>query len=121
MMRGAISDRTYLLHIRDAIQRIEDYSRVGRSEFFAKTHWQDAIIRQLEIVGEASKRLSAELRSANPAVPWRRVCGLRDVLIHHYMGVDLEAVWAIAESGIPALKEVVARLLAEDGIKQNPN
>ena len=53
--------------------RIEEYSIVGREEFFAKAHWQDAIIRQLEIVGEASKRLSEELRNANPDVPWRRV------------------------------------------------
>ena len=77
------ADRTYLLHIQDAILRIEEYASLGREEFFAKTHWQDAIIRQLEIVGEASKRLSEELRSTNPAVPWRRVCGLRDVLIHN--------------------------------------
>ena len=67
----------------------------------AKPHWQDAVIRQLEIVGEASKRLSTELRDANPAVPWRRVCGLRDVLIHNYMGADLEAVWSVVEEGIP--------------------
>ena len=105
------ADRTYLLHIQDAILRIEEYASVGREEFFAKTHWQDAIIRQLEIVGEASKRLSEELRSTNPAVPWRRVCGLRDVLIHNYMGVDLEAVWSVVESGIPGLKETVAKLL----------
>ena len=105
------ADRTYLLHILDAILRIAEYASVGREEFVAKTHWQDAIIRQLEIVGEASKRLSEELRNTNPAVPWRRVCGLRDVLIHNYMGVDLEAVWSVVESGIPGLKETVAKLL----------
>lgn len=108
-----IADRTYLLHIRDAILRIEEYSSVGREEFFAQTHWQDAIIRQLEIVGEASKRLSEDLRTANPTVPWRRVCGLRDVLIHNYMGVDLEAVWSVVEGRIPALKETVAKLLGD--------
>ena len=105
------ADRTYRLHILDAILRIEEYASVGREEFFTKTHWQDAIIRQLEIVGEASKRLSEELRNTNPAVPWRRVCGLWDVLIHNYMGVDLEAVWSVVESGIPGLKETVAKLL----------
>jgi len=107
------TDRAYLLHIRDAIHRIEEYSAVGREEFFAKPHWQDAIIRQLEVVGEASKRLSEDLRNGNPAVPWRRVCGLRDVLIHNYMGVDLDAVWSIVDNGVPALKETVARLLRE--------
>ena len=105
------ADRTYLLHIQDAILRIEEYASVGREEFFAKAHWQDAIIRQLGIVGEASKRLSEGLRNANPVVPWRRVCGLRDVLIHNYMGVDLEAVWSVVENELPALKETVAKLL----------
>ncbi len=106
-------DHLYLLHIRDAILRIEQYASVGQSEFLAQSHWQDAIIRQLEIIGEASKRLSHELRSANPAVPWRRVAGLRDVLIHDYMGVDLEAVWSVVENGIPTLKETVEKLLSK--------
>ena len=103
----------YLLHIRDAIQRIEEYVNVGRDEFFAKTHWQDAVIRPLEIIGEASKRLSAELRDASPKIPWKRVCGLRDILIHNYMGVDLEAVWAILETDLPLLKGTVEHLLLE--------
>jgi uncharacterized protein with HEPN domain len=105
------TDLAYLLHIRDAIGRIEEYAKAGREEFFATQHWQDAIIRQLEIIGEASKRLSQELRDSAPEVPWRRVCGLRDVLIHHYMGVDLEAVWEVVETGIPVLKRTVQRLL----------
>ncbi|MBZ5728188.1 MAG: DUF86 domain-containing protein [Acidobacteriia bacterium] len=54
------------------------------------------------------------MRDANPGVPWRRICGLRDVLIHDYMAVDLEAVWAILENGIPSLKECVDRLLAAE-------
>ena len=106
------SDHPYLLHIRDAIARIQQYASVGREEFLATSHWQDAIIRQLEIVGEASKRLSPSLREATAHVPWRRICGLRDVLIHNYMGVDLEAVWAIVDAEIPALKTTVETLLA---------
>jgi len=108
-----LTDRTYLLHIRDAILRLEEYSSVGRTEFIAKSHWQDAVIRQLEIIGEASKQLSEDLRTANPQVPWRRVCGLRDVLIHNYMGVDVQAVWLVVENGIPTLKETISRLLVE--------
>jgi uncharacterized protein with HEPN domain len=107
------SDLVYLLHIRDAISRIEEYSRGGRLEFDASPLRQDAIIRQLEIVGEASKRLSTDLRDANPAIPWRRICGLRDILIHNYMGVDLDALWSILETGIPALKGTIAKLLAK--------
>jgi uncharacterized protein with HEPN domain len=73
------TDRVYLLHIRDAIARIEEYAAGGRVEFVSSPLTQDGIIRQLEIIGEASKRLSDELRDANPSVPWRRRCGLRDV------------------------------------------
>jgi uncharacterized protein with HEPN domain len=86
---------------------------VGRDDFLALPHWQDAIIRQLEVIGEASKQLSMQLREANPDVPWQRICGLRDVLIHNYMGVDLEEVWGIVERRIPDLKQAVERILSE--------
>lgn len=104
-------DRAYLQHIRDAIDRIEAYASAGREEFLAKSHWQDAIIRQLEIIGEASKRLSPQLRDSTPHVPWRRICGLSNVLIHNYMGVDIEAIWTMFEVSIPALKITVVTLL----------
>lgn len=107
-------DQAYLQHIRDAIARIEAYAAVGKEEFLARSHWQDAIIRQLEIIGEASKRLSPALRDSSPDIPWRRICGLRDVLIHNYMGVDLDAVWAIVEGGLPPLKVTIDRLLKID-------
>jgi len=108
------TERLHLLRIRDAISRIDDYAAAGRTEFFAKTHWQDAIIRQLEIVAEACKRLSPSLRESAPNVPWRRICGLRDVLIHNHMGLDLDAVWVIVESGVPSLKEAVEANLSKE-------
>ena len=106
-------DRVYLQHILDAAQKIELYTAVGRDEFFASTHWQDGVIRQLEIIGEAAKRLSEDLRERYTDIPWRRICGLRDVLIHNYMGVDLEAVWQIAQTRIPDLKTEIERILGE--------
>ena len=81
-------DKVYLQHILDAIRKVETYVGVGRDEFMAKSHWQDAAIRQLEILGEATKRLSPGLRSRYPEVLWRRIAGLRDVLIHDYMGAS---------------------------------
>ena len=75
------------------------------------SHWQDATIRQLEIIGEATKQLSRELRSENPDVPWRRMAGLRDVLIHEYFGVDLTAVWQLTLTEIPVLRKRIEIIL----------
>ncbi len=108
------NDRTYLLHILDAIERIESYIVEGREVFMRTPHWQDGVIRQLEVIGEASKHLSAGLRNRHPAIPWRRIAGLRDKLIHDYMGVDLAAVWEIASQHIPELKRSVTRMLADE-------
>ena len=75
-------DALYLRHILEAIQKIQTYTAAGHEAFMKGSHWQDATMRQLEIIGEATKQLSRELRAQYPDVPWRRMAGLRDVLIH---------------------------------------
>ena len=107
-------DAVYLRHILDAIAKIEEYTAVGHDRFMNESHWQDATIRQLEIVGEATKQLSQDLRDRYPEVPWRRIAGLRDVLIHKYMGVDLDAVWEIAAQNVPVLKSRVQSMLGSE-------
>ena len=104
-------DQLYLRHIVDAIADIETYTAVGRDEFMKTPHWQDAVIRKLEVIGEATKRLYPALREQRPKIPWKRIAGLRDVLIHQYMGVDLEAIWEIAQKNLPELKIAVSSLL----------
>jgi uncharacterized protein with HEPN domain len=104
-------DKVYLLHIRDALAKIESYVAIGYDRFMADSHWQDAVIRQLEIVGEATKKLSPELKLRFPSVPWRQISGLRDVLIHDYMGVDLNAIWEITRQNLPELKSVIEIIL----------
>ena len=108
-------DYVYIRHIVDATEKIASYVAVGRDVSFATSHWQDAVIRQLEIIGEATKRLSPDLRSRHGQVPWRRIAGLRDVLIHDYMGVDLAAVWEITQRDLPMLQKRLQAIRKELG------
>jgi uncharacterized protein with HEPN domain len=108
----ARDDSVYLRHILDAISRIEEYLHGVDEEMFYQHYLvQDGVIRQLEIIGEASKRLSREVRASCPNVPWPDIAGMRDKLIHDYFGVDLEAVWLTARDDIPALKAEVSTML----------
>ena len=107
------SDLVYLRHIADAIQKIESYVSVGHETFMSTSHWQDAVIRQLEIIGEATKRLSPEVRRGYPQIPWKRIAGLRDVLIHDYLGVDISLVWRITQTYLPELKHQIDAILSE--------
>ena len=104
-------DRLYLTHIAECIRRIEEYAAPGRDHFMTNTMMQDAVVRNFEIIGEAAKRLSAGTLDKVPEIPWRRVAGFRDVLIHDYSGVDYEEVWNIIENDLHNLKEAVNYLL----------
>ncbi|MEX5218589.1 MAG: DUF86 domain-containing protein [Nitrospiraceae bacterium] len=105
-------DRVYLLHIRDAIRNIIEYTTTGQVDFVADRKTQDAVIRNLEIIGEASKRVSDSLKSAHPDVAWKPIAGMRDKLIHDYFGVNVKLVWDVVERDLPVLYEKVKRLLA---------
>ncbi|MCX5846985.1 MAG: DUF86 domain-containing protein [Deltaproteobacteria bacterium] len=104
-------DLVYLRHILDAIEKIESYTAVSKETFMITAHWQDATIRNLEIIGEAVKRLSDPFKQSNPEIPWRNVAGLRDVLIHDYMGVDLEVIWNVVKRNLPELKQAILNYL----------
>ena len=68
---------------------------------------QDAVIRNIEVIGEAAKRVSAEVRAGIPSLDWKAICGMRDVLIHDYIGVDIEEVWNVASARVPELEEAL--------------
>lgn len=104
-------DRIYLLHVRDAIQHILEYTATGKESFFADRKTQDAVVRNLEIIGEATKRLSNSLKDAHPDISWKPIAGMRDKLIHDYFGTNLQLVWDVVERDLPVLKLKVAQLL----------
>ena len=105
-------DSVYLKHIRDAILKIEDYTkRISASSFKEDTLIQDGVIRQIEIIGEATKRISHEIRKDSKDVPWDDIAGMCDKLIHGYFGVDIEKVWLTVQNDIPVLKKQISGIL----------
>ena len=103
----------FLKHIKDAITKIERYSSGGKAKFFGNTMAQDAVIRNLEIIGEATRHIPESYRKEHAEIPWRSITALRNVLIHEYFGVDMEQVWGVVRNRIPMLKRNVLELLGE--------
>ena len=106
-------DRVYLQHIHDAIGRILSYTAGDRDAFLANPQAQDAVIRNLEIIGEAVKHLSPELRQQHPDIPWKQIAGMRDEMIHEYFGVDVHIVWKVVERHLPTLRQTIESLLRQ--------
>jgi uncharacterized protein with HEPN domain len=108
-------DRVYLDNVRERIDRIQTYTSEGQDIFLQTPIIQDAVIRNLEIIGEAIKQLSQKTKQAYPEVPWKQIAGLRDVLIHDYLKVDLDRVWIVIERDLPSLRDQVDAILQELG------
>jgi uncharacterized protein with HEPN domain len=87
--------------IRAALEKIDRYiAGFDRQAFLADDKTSDAVVRNLEIIGEAVKKLPAELKELHPAIPWRQIAGLRDRVVHDYAGVDLELIWNILQTAL---------------------
>lgn len=104
-----------LRYIRECITLIEQYTRGGRTAFFAETIIQDAVLRRLETLTDTIGKLSNTLRARHPTIPWRQVYGFRNIAAHAYAEIDLTRVWEIVEDYAPMLKSVVDRELDTPG------
>ncbi len=105
-------DSVYLRHILDAFAQIDRYmDGISHEEFFSNNLIQDGVIRQLEVMGEATRNLSEDLRNNYPQIPWRQMIGLRNRMIHAYFNIDLQILWEIIETDLPDLKSEIARIL----------
>jgi len=97
-------DLAYIEHIKDAISKIIQYTqKLTREEFEANQMVQDAVIRNFEIIGEATKNISSEITSSYEKIPWKEMAGMRDKLIHNYMGIEIDVIWKTIELDIPDL------------------
>ena len=105
-------DRERLLDILEAIERIEKYTSKGRDVFEEDELIQTWVIHHLEVIGEASRSLSTETKQKHPETPWSEIAGMRNILVHHYFGVDASAVWNAVDHDLPSLKQQIEVMLA---------
>jgi len=109
------SDIKYIEHILESIKYIEHFMKgVTSNEFFENVEKQYAVVRALEIIGEAVKNISSEYRTNYPYIPWREIAGTRDILIHAYFSVDLPAVWDMVDKDLPDLKQKLKDILNKE-------
>ena len=104
----------YLEDILESVGLIEEYARdAGKERFDASLQVQDAIIRRLEIIGEAVRKIPAEYKDAHDDIVWKQIAGMRNVLIHEYSTVNMERVWETIEKDFPEFKKRIAELLED--------
>jgi len=104
-------DLVYIEHIKDCIRKIKDYTKdLSEMEFEKNEIIQDATIRNIEIIGEASKKISKNFKTVNYDIPWKHITGMRDKLVHDYMGTDLEVVWKTITEDIVFLENLINKI-----------
>jgi len=107
-------DILFLGHVLSSIAKIREYTTgIEQRDFMTQSMLQDAVIRQLEIIGEAVKNVSASTKARRPSIRWKDIAGMRDRLIHGYFGVDLEAVWITVQKDVLFLQQAIESLLEE--------
>jgi len=109
------TEREFLIDIKEAIKRILTYSgNLDFESFLRDLKTQDAIVRNIEIIGEAVKNLSDDFINQNPDIPWKNIAGMRDKLIHHYFGVNVDIVWDVVKIELPKLEKQIEEILEQN-------
>lgn len=106
-------DRERPFEILEAIERIAKYASKGRPAFEDDELIQTWVLHHLQLIGEATRALSTEVKQRHPEAPWAQIAGMRNILVHEYFGIDTSAVWNVVEGDLPALKQQIEAILAE--------
>ena len=101
----------YLRHILECIRRIEEDTACGQNRFMESHAYQDAVLRNLQTMAESTQRLSEDIKAAHPEIEWRSIAAFRNVLVHDYLGIDIERIWEIVQKDLPELKRTVQVIL----------
>jgi uncharacterized protein with HEPN domain len=108
--------RDYIADILNAIQEVEEFTRgMNFNTFLKDKKTINAVIRSLEVMGEAAKRIPEDVKEQYSDIPWKRMAGMRDKLIHEYSGVDLEIVWLVIKEEVPPIKPLIEKLFNDMG------
>ncbi len=104
--------KLFIGDILESIGKIEEYiGKIEEEDFYRNTQLQDSILRRLEVIGEAAKNVPSDFRNKYSAIPWKRMAGMRDVLIHEYFGVNLKRVWRVVNKDLPRLKKEILKTI----------
>jgi uncharacterized protein with HEPN domain len=108
-------DRLYLVHVRDCIDHILQFTSDGKNAFLADRKTQDAVLRNLHTLSESIQRISTDTKLKYPKVPWREISAFRNVVVHDYLGIELDRIWDIVERDLPILKIQILTICVELG------
>ena len=112
MKPGPIADAVHIAHMLDCIEKVQAYTAGGEASFRSSTLIQDAVIRNLQTMAESAQKLSEDLKTQYPSVPWRAISGFRNIIVHDYLGIDLDVVWSVVDQELSTLKKALMAMKA---------
>jgi len=102
-------NRVYVSHMQDCIARIDEYVE-SKEHFFNSRLVQDAVVRNLQVMAESSQRLSISIKEQYSQIPWKNISGFRNIIVHDYLGLDLEMIWSVVEIELPKLEKALNKM-----------